>query len=220
MEKMTSWNRTSTRIDEYTEEAVSFWNCSGNDCIYLVTVREFFSEWGSSKHVTIFKEQVKTADSSGKYHKEPNMAEKRFVLNGVEANEFNSVAFEIFPAKNKIVDKYDVYHLWVVQKHAIPFFITLKPPRIAWPWKTISIKECCCSYTVRIYYTYRRGLVKVYFLKAEDGSELKWYDKQNFKDFVIGEETVAVEFITDQLQGISALVCVPNSVKNLPFGLR
>lgn len=220
MENMSSWNRTSTQIDEYNDKVITFWKCREKDAIYYVNVRDFISEWGMAKHISILKNQVEEANCGNKYHKEPNMAEKRFILNGVEANKLDLVAFEIFPAKNKIVDKYDVYHLWVVRKSAMPFFVNLRPPRAVWTWKRICIKERCFSYTIRMYYSHNKMLVKVYFLKADDGSELKWYDKQNFKDSVIGEEQVAVEFITDQMPNISAIVCVPESVKSIPFGLR
>ena len=202
------------QLDEYNEEVISYWNFRGPSWSYSVTVREFISEWGAAKHLCIAKELA-----TGKAL-EPTMNEKRSILKGVDAKQGMgiSIAFEIFPAKNKIVDKYDVYHLWLVRQEALPFFVNIKPLKFVLSWKFAVVNEKHIMYTTKFYYS--KWPVKVYFLKAKDGEELRWYDKQNFKDRVIGEDTVAIEFVTDKHLGYSVLICVPNSLKKLPFGLR
>jgi hypothetical protein len=214
MERTSTWDLTYTQLDEYNEEIIYYWNYRCSKWAYAVTVREFFSEWGSAKHLCIAKELV-----SGEY-REPTMLEKREIISGVCSNENmdETVAFEIFPAKSKIVDKFDVYHLWLVKKNAIPFSIDVKPAKHFRNWKVKTVNGKRIIYTERNHYIWKP--IKAYFLKAEDGSELRWYDKQNFKDEMIGEDVIAFEFVTDKYPGYTVLICVPKAYGEIPFGLR
>ncbi len=214
MERDSTWKRVFTQLDEYNEEVISYWNFKGPSWSYSVTVREFISEWGAAKHVCISKELT-----TGKAL-EPTMSEKRSILKGIDAKDGMDIpiAFEIFPAKNRIVDRYDVYHLWLVRREELPFFVNIKPLKFVLSWKVAVVNKRHIMYTTRIYYSKRP--IKVYFLMAEDGKELRWYDKQNFKDRVIGEDTVAIELVTDKYSNYSVLICVPKALERLPFGLR
>lgn len=214
MERTSTWDLTYTQLDEYNEEIIYYWNYRCSKWAYAVTVREFFSEWGSAKHLCIAKELV-----SGEY-REPTMLEKQEIVSSVCSNENmdETVAFEIFPAKSKIVDKFDVYHLWLVKKNAIPFSIDVKLAKHFRNWKAKTINGKCIIYIKKTHYLWKP--VKAYFLRAEDGSELRWYDKQNFKDEMIGEDVIAFEFVTDQYPGYTVLICVPKAYGEIPFGLR
>lgn len=132
----------------------------------------------------------------------------------------NPVAFEVYPAKENIVDNLDVYHLWVMEKNKIPFFIDVKIPRLVLKQKSIKINGKHLLYTQKYYRLQNGRFVQVYYVRAADGTELKWYDKQNFKDLVIDENIVAIEFTVERYQKYSVLVCVPKELKKLPFGLR
>ena len=209
-----TWAMTYTQYDEYNEEIIYYWKCVYPTWLYAVTVREFFSEWGSAKHLCIAKELP------NKKALEPTMDEKRKIIKGVKAERdiVLPIVFEIFPAKKKIVDRYDVYHLWVVSKKTIPFYVDIKPLRLVFRWKSKVVNGKRIFYTSKQYGFWNP--VKVYFLRTEDNAELKWYDKQNFKDQVIGEDVVALEAITDKHLGYSVLICVPKALSKLPFGLR
>lgn len=221
MEK-TLWRRNCVQLNEYLEEMVAYWSYVGDERVYNVTVRDFFSDWGSVKQISIFKERLNPDDMDEMFDKEPNMSEKRFVLNGVKAYSSieNAIAFEVFPSKDNIVDKMDIYHVWILEKKNIPFYVDLKIPKFIWNWKKITINNKNVTYTMRTYSSKRGRPIRVYFVRTADDTELKWYDKQIFKDTMIGEEIVAIEFVSDKAQKFSILVCAPKSIKKLPFGLR
>ena len=214
MKQSASWDKTYSQFDEYTEEMLHYWKCICPIWSFAVTVREFISDWGSARHLCIAKELP------NKKALEPTMGEKRNIIKGVKAERDIKmpVAFEIFPAKDNIVDKYDVYHLWIVGEKSIPFRVNINPLKFVFHWKTRTINGKHIFYTSKRF-GFRKP-VKVYFLKPANGSELRWYDKQNFKDQFIGKDVVALEVITDQYLGYSALICVPKAFSKLPFGLR
>ena len=213
------WRRTSLSLKDGGNEIFAAWKYIGNSISYWVNVREFLSDWGWIKQVTIAKEI--SDELYGKEVKEPTMIQKAFVLEGVKArNSFTTpVVFEIYPAKENIVDKLDVYHLWVVEKHQIPFFVDIRLPNLITRWKTVTIAG------QKLYYTRKRHRnggrwVEVYYVRAANGIELRWYDKQNFKDQIIGNNIVALEFVEQYNKKAAVLVCAPKELKKLPFGLR
>lgn len=222
MDESTKWRRLILRVEGEDNEVFCAWEYSGQYISYYITVREFFSEWGWIRQVTISKEITNEFICGENDDKEPTMIQKEFILDGVKATTgfINPVAFEVYPAKENIVDNLDVYHLWVMEKNKIPFFIDVKIPRLVLKQKSIKINGKHLLYT-RKYYRLQNGrFVQVYYVRAADGTELKWYDKQNFKDLVIDENIVAIEFTVERYQKYSVLVCAPKELKKLPFGLR
>lgn len=216
------WIRNRVYLDEYLNEMIAYWNYTDDKIMYTVSMRDFFSGWGEARHVTIFKEHLKEPENGDVFEKEPSMEEKRFVLNGIKAYSGikDSVAFEVFPAKENIVDRINMYHLWVVSRSKIPFNIKIKIPRFVWKWKKAIIDNTSVLYTVRNKYTPNGKIIQVYFIKSTQGKELKWYTKQEFKDIMIGQKRVAIELVSDSQEKLSVLVCAPKSIEKLPFGLR
>lgn len=214
MDALASWKREYQQLDEYNEEVITTWSFKGENWSHLVTVREFPSEWGYAKHICIGMTLI-----SGK-SSEPSMLEKRKILDGTKAKDSfeDPVAFEIFPAKERIVDKYDVYHLWMVKKEMIPFYVDVRPLLMVLNWKSTIVNGKKIEYTSRTYFS--NGFVKVYFLKTKKGEMLRWYDKQNFKDEIIGASTIAIELVTEANLDYSVLICVPERIGRIPFGLR
>ena len=219
MENEGQWRRSSLRLECGGNEIFAVWKYLSAGISYWINIREFLSDWGWIKQVTISKEILN--ELCGKEFSEPTMIQKEFVLEGVNARKtFSSpVAFEIYPAKDDIVDKLDVYHLWVVEKNQIPFFVDAKAPNWIIRWKKAVIAGKKLQYSRK---QQRIGgrLISVYYVRADNGTELRWYDKQNFKDQIIGNDIVALEFVEQYNSKASVLVCAPKGLKKLPFGLR
>lgn len=67
---------------------------------YVVMMRDIQTEWGTVTHMTI------TA------HQQPTWNEKQQIKNEIVGEE--AVAVEVFPKESELVDKADMYHLWVL----------------------------------------------------------------------------------------------------------
>ena len=216
MPEKTDWKLMYTEVKscEYDDELMKHWQYQDESLMYHVFARYFFCNWGPMKQVTIGKEALESIHYNSK---EPSMCEKRKILSELEIFKSHEVALEIFPKKSKIVDRFDLYHIWILEQNNFPYYIeSVSIPRIT-KWKSVHINGKKLKYKRK---EIKIGSKKseVYFLKAENGLELVWYDKQNFKDDVIGENVVAVEYISDSAN-ITTLICVPKDSENFPFGL-
>lgn len=80
-----------------------------NDGQVVCMMRDLQTEWGKVTHVTI------TA------HEQPNWAEKQRIKNELFGKE--SLAIEVFPRESELVDKANMYHLWVLHEKNLPFGI-------------------------------------------------------------------------------------------------
>ena len=209
-----TWERTHTRIT-HEGEIREQWEYSQDTLSYLVGINRFYSEWGFSTQITILKKL------EGKYV-EPSMTEKNRIFKYTNAlNSFDeALPFEVFPTKSRIVDRINAYHTWVVEKREIPFYVKPKSSlQFSW-WKRVQINGKELAYTTQKCSSAQSGRISIYFVKAADKSELKWYDKQNFKDAVIGTDIVAIEPIVYEDLDYSILICAPENVSKLPFGLK
>lgn len=211
----TTWERTHSRMTDYGE-ILEQWEYSEKTHSYLVGINRFFSEWGSSVQVTILKK------SNGEFC-EPDMSEKNTIFKCTNAMEYfdNPVPFEVFPIKANIVDRIDAYHTWIVEEKEISFYVKPRPPCNFKRWKKIYINGKWLMYTRKKCISVQHKVISVYFIKSADSLiSLRWYDKQNFKDVVIGEDVLAIEPIVENEPGYSILICASKDVKKLPFGLK
>lgn len=214
----TAWKlmRTEVKSYEYDDELLEYWRYQDKSLEYHVYTRHFYCNWGPTKQVAISK---KTFNSIDHKDKEPSMSEKRKILLDLNVLSSTEVALEVFPKKSKIVDRFDLYHVWILGQRQFPFYFkSIRIPKL-FGWKDACINGKKLKYKSKGIDIGNNRIVNIYFLKAEDGSELFWYDKQNFKDEFIGEDVIAFEFIWDQAKGVTILVCTPKDFKNFPFGL-
>ena len=206
------WVRETSSIEYSSEEPemVEKWKCQYGKIEYIAKIRLFMSNWGIAKLVSIAK-----YSKINKNDKEPNMSEKNAILSGLDIIENYEVALEIFPKKSKIVDKIDMYHLWIIRKVDFPYYIQNKISSFLTRWREVEVNGKKMLFKKR---TIKNGLTNsdVFFIKSKDNKELTWYEKQNFKDSVIGEDVIAVEYICETEQNIAMLTCIPEIV----FGLK
>lgn len=80
-----------------------------NDNSVVCMMRDLQTEWGKVTHVTITAQQ------------QPNWSEKQMFKNELFGKE--SVAIEVFPKESELVDKAEMYHLWVLHETQLPFGI-------------------------------------------------------------------------------------------------
>lgn len=210
----TAWKRTQCRITD-DGDILEQWEYSKNALSYLVGINRFYSEWGASAQVTILKK------SKGVFC-EPSMSEKNAIFKYTKAMEYfdDPVPFEIFPIKSNIVDRIDAYHTWTVERKEIPFYVKTRPPCIFKRWRKVCINGKWLMYTRKKCISEQHKIIFVYFIKSAHDVSLRWYDKQNFKDAVIGENVLAIEPIVEDESKFSILICAPKDVRKLPFGLK
>lgn len=212
------WNRTKIWTDKNGVISSENWEYRKKGLSYSVTICYRTSDWGELKQVSILKNFFEIfifhMDDATK---EPTMKEKLNILENTNAYQKESeIALEVFPAKKEILDIMDMYHLWILKKDEFPFYIDNIPcPCDDMKKEIIGEKEIL--FNKRNIQT-PNGEIEIYFLQSSDGSELEWYDKQNFKDEIVGNNKVAVEFIQD-VGKISILIVLPENIKTLPFGL-
>jgi hypothetical protein len=146
------------------------------------------------------------------------MHEKNAILNDLNNRVYGtSVAFEIFPEKEKIVDEQELFHVWVVdQKKKIPFDTCFGDNILFKPKEKVEINGIVYYYKMK---TVNHTSQKVYYLWRESNEEMTWREKQNFKDTIIGENAKAIEVIRERENNMSVLVVLPDFAK-IPFGLK
>lgn len=218
-----AWSREDGRIINDDTEYVETWKYESNEVDFFVSVRHFGCTWGTMRQVSILKNRLKrkTAYSRLKFDKEPNMSEKCNILKvlRIKYDFINPVPIEVYPKKENIVDNLDMYHIWVLEQCKLPLGSYVSVPNFPFWWSKANVEGISILYKKRSFYQKGR-FIKVYFLKSElDDYELAWYDKQRFKDKIIGEDTVAIEEIQQLSNNISILVCIPKKIR-LPFGLK
>ena len=215
---MPEWRRFASRIGELEDDIIESWECANaQQIIYEGYVRHFWCELGWMKQLAIMKKYEKCEHP---HDKEPTMHEKLRIMRALRTIDFEEeVALEVFPKKEKIVDNLDLYHVWILERKNCRFHATLRKPKFAFAWKSIILGSKRIFYKKRK--IFKKGImITVYFLKTKNNTEFAWYEKQKFKDSIIGKDVAAVEFIEESRVNVATLVCIPEKVGNLPFGLR
>lgn len=207
------WQRyfSTSESFEYTDEGLEYFKYNDKNVEYDVMVRSFFCDWGSMKQVSINKKS--------KCSKEPNMREKNFIIDGLNILQNNTMALEVFPKKSNIVDNYDLYHVWIIGKQNFPCYVPKTKKEFIHIWKKVIVNEKEFFYR-KEEKNFNGQRTIIYYVKDKNDSELSWYEKQNFKDYVIGEDVIAVELIEKNFYKAATLICIPKSIGNLPFGLK
>lgn len=204
--------RYLTQSDEIMER----WTYSDEEVKYDIAIRHFYSNWGSAKQVIISKKNEKAKQ----FGIEPTMQEKEEILKATKAQNdiTDCVAMEIFPKWREIVDNYDLYHIWLVNKKEIPFFVDIfKKPKFMRLNKKLRVDGVSYEYNFKNYSRFSKS-ISIFFVKNANGKELTWYQKQNFKDIIIGKNVISIEIIKyDKKISYSIIISVP--LTRLPFGL-
>lgn len=215
------WRRECCKIITDDYEVMESWKYESESVDFNISIRYFECAWGVVRQVMIQKNFEKSYMYKLDISKEPTMREKIEILESTELIERykEAISLEVFPEQEKIVDNIDMYHLWVVEKSEVPFVTNFKMPRICIGWKKVNINGKPILYKIKKSYGSGKN-VKICFLKSQSvGQELQWYDKQKFKDYVFGEDVVAVEKTLYNINYISVLIVLPKLIK-LPFGLK
>ena len=135
--------------------------------------------------------------------REPTYREKLNFLQ--EVGHWKLVAVEVMPRRENIVDRADVYHMFELT-NPVQFTFDYKP-----------IFETPSSYlpTYDDKYEYflkgKSGSIEYLYLRRKDGKELRWWEKQNLKDCILGAHRCAMEVIIRGMENrdYTALICLP-----------
>lgn len=201
------------------EKKVGVWRYLGIPISYLLFLTSNNSSWGEVLHLTIKKLDQLKAHMDVRYYfdsEEPTFAEKIQARQVIR--QTNRIGLEVFPKESNLIDGANLYHVWLLpEEFEFPFSIVL-PEEIPLTESTSGI-----SYGKKEVST-QWGSVTYYLLEDSAKKELKWKQKQTFKNDVCGKESLAIEIIPAKAscspyQNKSCLICLPEQM-NLPFGLR
>lgn len=213
---MAEFKRIYSKIGGDDNELITSWMYEENEDRYSVDVREFYSEWGETLQVALQKNYLRSFVFKDKnVNVEPNMKEKVTILRGVGALKQHQVGFEVFPAQIHIVDNLDLYHIWIIERAKFPYYVTARIPSLRFGWQKVTVFQKSYLYRIKD----MKSGIKICYVKSYDRKELGWWEKQKFKDSIIGKDIVAVELIKNSNHDISILICMPKEIEKLPFGL-
>lgn len=223
-ERLTAEQANFPKCAWNNETSVNVWRYLGVPISYLLWMSEGDSEWGKIGHITIKKiDQVKVAQNPIYQFdsEEPTYAEKIRARQVVRQE--NKIALEIFPRSSDVVDEANLYHVWLMpEKFEFPFPIVQDLPEetehFIWGKTFMQI-----NYSEK-YLETNWGTIRYCFLSNDSAGELKWKQKQEFKERVFGPDRVAIEVIPARAtrspyQQETCLICMPKDFR-FPFGLK
>lgn len=76
---------------------------------YAVMARTLQTDWGMVTHVTI----------RNKPNTDVPWADKQIIKNKIFG--YDALAIEVFPPQKDLVDEANMYHLWILHDHSLPF---------------------------------------------------------------------------------------------------
>ena len=135
--------------------------------------------------------------------REPTYREKLMFLQ--EVGIWKIVAVEVMPRRLDIVDRADVYHLFEIQ-NPVQFVYDYRPI-----FQEPSSYQPIDDNKYEYFLSGQTGSVEYLYLRKKNGKKLRWWEKQNLKDKIIGAHRCAVEVIIRGMESkdYTALICLP-----------
>ena len=200
------------------------WLASNSKERIVVQLRNFSTpRFGAMRHLLIKVLNLKKFALQGTFairnSEDPTYEQKAWVLSTL--GKWKKIALEVFPKTSELIYAANLYHIWEIEsEEKLPFDLT---PITQLP-ETLSEKLITKSYSVDYELQGRRtpyGNVGYLYLRSKDGTELKWKEKQEIKNEIIGEDLIAVEVISEKFSNLNytCLLCLPIDY-NLDFGLH
>lgn len=228
MKKELIWRKMTTPPmsqggDSWERQIDEVWACRSSQVSQVCQMRFFESKtFGKMTHYIIKKVDEQRIQREGILaalnSEEPTYAEKVSILGKFQKG--NNYAIEVFPARRRLVDGANLYHMWEFQEKTLPFstkpILSIpKPEEFEENWDG-SAEYAMCSGEKTEY-----GRVGYLYLKRTDGKPLKWREKQKMKDEIIGDDLIAVEVISSNMSHLkyTCLICLPMDYK-LDFGIH
>lgn len=214
-------NRNGPTWDRQIDE---IWIASNSTEKTAVQIRNFSTpKFGEMRHLFIKVLNLKKYALQGAFairnSEDPTYEQKAWVLSTL--GRWKKLALEVFPKTSELVDGANLYHIWELEnEEKLPF--DLNP--IAQLPDTLSDELISKAYAVNYELKGRRttnGNVGYLYLRSKDGKELKWRQKYDIKNEIIGEDLIAVEVISEKFRSLNytCLLCLPIDY-TLDFGLR
>jgi len=222
-EKMTAKEAGYPEVWWQNEKSIAIWRYMGVPISFAHWLTKADTKWGEIFHITIKKfDQVKAFEDRSKLFdsEEPTYAEK------IQARQITRlekcVALEVFPSEIRMLDAANLYHLWLLpEEFSLPFPIDLKE-------NVVLTKQLSGNSFRKINYGEKQlqtewGMITYYILEDSQKQELKWKQKQEFKNRVMGAMNTAAEFIPAKAVCSpygkrTCLICFPEGFE-FPFGL-
>ena len=214
----------ASRTLEKEVGASQIWRAVEGEYIFLFQLIRWSSNcFGDITHIAITKNSPMQEIMNGSIGTtdgyEPTYSEKVIITQKLIMSN-STVAMEIFPKQANVVDKVDMYHIWVCEKREFPFGIletTEIPDGKEWESETVAGLEI--EYIVRTTKT-KFGKVAYFYIRRKDGKELRWVEKQQIKNELQHEDLTAIEIIS--AEGIGKPTCLMYLPEGyyLDFGLH
>lgn len=155
--------------------------------------------WGM---VIAFSNQI---NQTGKFFREPIYREKLAILRQI--GYWKNCAVEVMPRKCEIVDKVDAYHMYEfpsTTQFEFNYHPIFQAPQ---KYDTMQMDDGLFEYFLRG----EDGGLQYLYLRKKNGKELRWWDKQNLKDEIVGAHRCAVEMIIGGMESreYTALIVLP-----------
>lgn len=155
--------------------------------------------WGM---VIAFSNQI---NQTGKFFREPTYREKLVILRQI--GYWKNCAVEVMPRKCEIVDKIDAYHMYEFPsptQFEFNYHPIFQAPQ---KYDTMQMDDGLFEYFLRG----EDGGLQYLYLRKKNGKELRWWDKQNLKDKIVGAHRCAVEMIIGGMESreYTALIVLP-----------
>ena len=200
------------------------WKCTTKQHFIICQIRNLStSKFGSMRHIVtkvVDKACLKEHPTLAIINSlDPSYSEKVSILMAI--GKWKQLALEVFPRTEDLVDRANLYHIWEVEDTShLPFDIS----HIKQNPNFFADESTGKGYSVEYELHGKRsknGIVGYLYLRSKDGSELKWKQKQQAKNDIIGEDMVAVEVISENFMklGYTCLICFPIGYR-LDFGIN
>ncbi len=173
--------------------------------VTVIYAGKFISEYASSQEICHWV----IACTKGKKFYEPSYKEKLNIVK--EIGKWGNIALEVMPSERKVVDEADIYHIWEFQ-YPYSFIYNISP--IFEKPDVFEEKFENIKYHVEDV----KGVQYIYF-KSTSLNPIGWKKKQQLKNFILGEDAVAVEFILEGMGGDYACMVALKKGETLDFGL-
>ena len=136
--------------------------------------------FGATTHLTVKKidvlEAARNQTKALIYSAEPTYSEKVQIISKL-INRSDTIAMEVLPNEENLVDQANLYHIWIVEKSQFPFSIidtTILPEGKEWENEIVDGLDI--EFMVRTK-RYEKGKAAYLYVRKKDGKELCWREK-------------------------------------------
>lgn len=205
-----SWERQIEQI----------WSAKGKNLTAICQFRTLNSStFGSMRHFVLKIVDPHKVTRLGpialRNSEDPTYEQKTWSLSCL--GKWKKIALEVIPITSQLVDEANLYHLWEVEdEKVLPFSLSYIPRIPENLHKEVTAENYAVDYEIK-----SEENIRFLYLRSKDGKELKWRQKFDIKNKIVGPQVTAVEVISEDFLNLdyTCLVCFPKNF-SFDFGLH